>query len=123
MKSVSIQGAQPAIGPYSPALVTGEYVFVSGQLPVDPFTGEMPSTVAQQAEYAFRNVARILTASGSDISKTLKTTVFIKNMEDFAVINEVYAKYFSEPYPARSCVEVAKLPRNALIECEAIAKL
>ncbi|MBQ3668792.1 MAG: RidA family protein [Clostridia bacterium] len=123
MKTASIAGAKPNIGPYSSATITGNLVYTSGQLGADPISGEMPSDVKGQAEQAFKNVAALLCAAGSDISRVVKTTVFIKNMDDFKAVNEVYACFFTEPYPARSCVEVARLPKDALVECEAIAEL
>lgn len=122
MKPVSTDKAPAAIGPYSQAQIVGDLVFASGQIPVDPATGLIPSGVEAQAHQAFRNVAALLAAAGSDISKVVKTTVFIKNMDDFAAINAIYAQYFTEPYPARSCVEVARLPKDVLLECEAIAE-
>ncbi len=122
MKPVSTDKAPAAIGPYSQAQIVGNLVFASGQIPVDPATGLIPSGVEAQAHQAFKNVAALLAAAGSDISKVVKTTVFIKDMNDFAAINAVYAQYFTEPYPARSCVEVARLPKDVLLECEAIAE-
>ncbi len=122
MKPVSTDKAPAAIGPYSQAQIVGDLVFASGQIPVDPATGLIPSGVEAQAHQAFKNVAALLAAAGSDISKVVKTTVFIRNMDDFAAINAVYAQYFTEPYPARSCVEVARLPKDVLLECEAIAE-
>ena len=123
MKTVSTEKAPAAIGPYSQAQIVGNLVYTSGQLPADPETGVIPEGVEAQAHQSFKNVAEILKAAGSDISKTIKTTVFIKNMDDFAAINAVYAQYFTEPFPARSCIEVARIPKDALLECEAIAEL
>lgn len=120
MKAVILPGN---LGPYSAAQISGGYVFTSGQIGVDPATGTLSDDVEKQAEQAFKNVANLLKTAGTDISKTVKTTVFIKNMNDFAKINDVYAKFFTEPYPARSCVEVARLPKDVLIECEAIAEI
>ncbi len=122
MKPVSTDKAPAAIGPYSQAQIVGNLVFASGQIPVDPATGSIPSGVEAQAHQAFKNVAALLAAAGSDISKVVKTTVFIKDMNDFAAINAVYAQYFTEPYPARSCVEVARLPKDVLLECDALAE-
>ncbi len=122
MKPVSTDKAPAAIGPYSQAQIVGDLVFASGQIPVDPATGLIPSGVEAQAHQAFKNVAALLAAAGRDISKVVKTTVFIKDMHDFAAINAVYAQYFTEPYPARSCVGVARLPKDVLLECEAIAE-
>ena len=122
MKTVSTDKAPAAIGPYSPAQIFGGLVYTSGQIPVDPATGKIAEGVEAQAEQVFKNIANLLAAAGSDISKVVKTTVFIKNMDDFGAINAIYGKYFTEPFPARSCVEVARLPKDVLIECEAIAE-
>ncbi|MBQ3211088.1 MAG: RidA family protein [Oscillospiraceae bacterium] len=123
MKTVSTDKAPAAIGPYSQAQIVGSLVYTSGQIPVDPATGLIAEGVEAQAEQVFKNIANLLESAGSSISKVVKTTVFIKNMDDFAAINAVYGKYFTQPYPARSCVEVARLPKDVLIECEAIAEL
>ena len=123
MKTVSTPNAPAAIGPYSQAQIAGGFVFTSGQIPVDPATGIIPDGVEEQAAQVFTNIRNLLAASGTDISKTVKTVVFIKDMNDFARINAVYGQFFSEPFPARSCVEVARLPKDVLIECEAIAEL
>lgn len=113
--------APAAIGPYSQAIEINGLVFASGQIPVDPATGEIPTDVTAQAEQAFTNLANLLEAAGSSMEKVIKTTVFIKDMNDFGAINEVYAAHFPAPYPARSCVEVARLPKDVLLEVEAIA--
>ena len=123
MKTVSTNKAPAAIGPYSQAQIVGTLVFCSGQIPVIPETGELAQGLEAQANQVFKNIAALLTAAGSDISKVVKTTVFIKNMDDFAAINAIYAQYFTEPFPARSCVEVARLPKDVLLECEVIAEL
>ena len=123
MKTVSTNKAPAAIGPYSQAQIVGDLVFCSGQIPVIPETGALAQGLEAQANQVFKNIAALLTAAGSDISKVVKTTVFIKNMDDFTAINAIYAQYFTEPFPARSCVEVARLPKDVLLECEAIAKL
>lgn len=123
MKTVSTNKAPAAIGPYSQAQIVGNLVFCSGQIPVIPETGELAQGLEAQANQVFKNIAALLSAAGSDISKVVKTTVFIKNMDDFAAINAIYAQYFTEPFPARSCVEVARLPKDVLLECEAIAEL
>ena len=122
MKTVSTDKAPAEIGPYSQAQIFGGLVYTSGQIPVDPATGKIAEGVEAQAEQVFKNIANLLAAAGSDISKVVKTTVFIKNMDDFGAINAIYGKYFTEPFPARSCVEVARLPKDVLIECEAIAE-
>lgn len=123
MKTVSTNKAPAAIGPYSQAQIVGNLVFCSGQIPVIPETGALAQGLESQANQVFKNIAALLSAAGSDISKVVKTTVFIKNMDDFAAINAIYAQYFTEPFPARSCVEVARLPKDVLLECEAIAEL
>ena len=118
MKVISTEKAPSAIGPYSQAVVSGNLLYTSGQIPIIPETGELAQGLEAQAHQVFRNLAALLKAAGSDMSHAVKTTVFIKNMADFAAINAVYAQYFSEPYPARSCVEVARLPKDVLLECE-----
>lgn len=123
MKQISTDKAPAAIGPYSQAIKSGNMLFCSGQIPVDPETGIIPDGVKAQAEQALTNVKNLIAAAGSSIENVIKTTVFIKDMNDFAVINEIYAKYFTEPFPARSCVEVARLPKDVLLEVEAIVEL
>lgn len=123
MKLVSTTNAPAALGPYSQAQVVGNMVYTSGQLGIDPATGALFEGVEAQAHQAFKNVAAVLKAAGSDMSKVVKANVFIKNMDDFGAVNAVYAQYFTEPYPARSCVEVARLPKDGLVECEVIAEL
>lgn len=123
MKQISTDKAPSAIGPYSQAIKAGGMLFCSGQIPVDPATGVIPEGVEAQAEQALTNVKNLIEAAGSSIDNVVKTTVFIKNMDDFAAINGIYAKYFTEPFPARSCVEVARLPKDVLLEVEAIAEL
>ena len=123
MKTVSTNKAPAAIGPYSQAQIVGNLVFCSGQIPVIPETGALAQGLEAQANQVFKNISALLSAAGSDISKVVKTTVFIKNMDDFAAINAIYAQYFTEPVPARACVEVARLPKDVLLECEAIAEL
>jgi 2-iminobutanoate/2-iminopropanoate deaminase len=115
--------APAAIGAYSQAVAFGDFVWVSGQIPLDPSSGVMPEGVEAQAEQALKNVSAVLEAAGSDIKKVLKTTMFIKNMDDFPKINEIYGKYFDTHRPARACVEVARLPKDALIEIEAFAAI
>lgn len=119
---VSTDKAPAAIGPYSQAIEVGNMVFTSGIIPVDPATGEIPEGSVAQAEQAFKNLSNLLEAAGTSAKNVIKTTVFIKEMNDFAAINEVYARYFEEPYPSRSCVEVARLPKDVMIEIEAIAE-
>lgn len=121
-KIISTPKAPAAIGPYSQAIEANGMVFTSGVIPINPATGELVTgTVEEQAEQAIGNLAALLKESGADLEHVIKTTVFIKNMEDFSKINEIYAKYFTKDFPARSCVEVARLPKDVLIEIEAIA--
>lgn len=120
-KVIATDKAPAAIGPYSQAIEVNGMVYTSGIIPVDPATGEIPEGSVAQAEQAFANMKNLLDAAGTDMSRVVKTTVFIKEMNDFAAINEVYAKYFTEPYPSRSCVEVARLPKDVMLEIEAIA--
>ena len=120
-KAISTDKAPAAIGPYSQAIEVNGMVYTSGVIPVNPATGEIPSGVEAQAEQAFSNMAALLEAAGTDMASVVKTTVFIKEMNDFAKINEIYAKYFTGTFPARSCVEVARLPKDVLLEIEAIA--
>lgn len=119
---ISTDKAPAAIGPYSQAVKVGNFVYTSGAIPVDPKSGEVVAEgVAQQAEQAIRNLAAVLAGAGAGLDKVIKTTVFIKDMNDFAVINEVYKKFFTSDFPARSCVEVARLPKDVLIEIECVA--
>lgn len=119
-KVISTDKAPGAIGPYSQAIEVNGMVFTSGVIPVDPATGVIPEGVEAQATQAFTNLTNLVEASGAAMSQVVKTTVFIKEMNDFGKINEIYAKFFKEPYPSRSCVEVARLPKDVLLEIEAI---
>ena len=121
MKKIETEKAPGAIGPYSQGYMAGRLVITSGQLPVDPATGEMPDGIAAQAEQSCKNVGAILEAAGVGFADVIKTTCFLANMSDFAAFNEVYAKYFVSK-PARSCVAVKDLPKGALCEIEAIAE-
>ena len=119
---ISTDKAPAAIGPYSQAIEVNGMIYTSGMIPIDPSTGELVTgSVEAQAEQAISNLEALLAASGSSIEKAVKTAVFISNMDDFGKINEVYAKHFKEPYPARSCVQVARLPKDVAIEIEAVA--
>ncbi|NLF20462.1 MAG: RidA family protein [Clostridiaceae bacterium] len=119
---VQTDKAPAAIGPYSQAIIIGDPVYTSGQLPLDPATGTMPVAVADQARQSLRNIQAILEAAGSSMDKVVKTTVFLKDMNTFAEMNAACAEFFTEgTYPARSAVEVARLPKDAMLEIEAIA--
>ena len=119
-KVISTDKAPVAFGPYSQAIEVNGMVFTSGVIPVDPATGVIPEGVEAQATQAFTNLTNLVEASGATMSQVVKTTVFIKEMNDFGKINEIYAKFYKEPYPSRSCVEVARLPKDVLLEVEAI---
>jgi 2-iminobutanoate/2-iminopropanoate deaminase len=121
-KVVQTDQAPRAIGPYSQAIAANGFLFVSGQIPVNPASGEIVSSdVKRQTEQSLKNLQAILASEGRTIADVVKTTVFIKNMNDFSQVNEVYAGVFAENPPARSCVEVARLPKDVLVEIEAIA--
>ena len=122
MKKIKTTNAPKAIGPYSQAISANGLLFVSGQIPVDPKTNDIVSGgIEEQANQSFKNVGEILKAAGLDYSNVIKTTVFVKDLKDFAKVNEIYSKYFISS-PARSCVEVRALPKGVLIETEAIAE-
>ncbi|MDR1112103.1 MAG: RidA family protein [Deltaproteobacteria bacterium] len=122
-KPVSTEKAPAAIGPYSQAIVRGDAVYVSGQLPIDPKTGQMPDRAADQARQSLENVKAILEAAGSSMGKVLRVGIFMTDLADFGAVNEVYATFLPEPFPARSTVQVAALPKGAKIEIEAVAGL
>lgn len=122
-KVISTDKAPGAIGPYSQAIEVNGFVFTSGVIPVDPKTGAIGETIEEQAGQAFTNLRNLIEASGASVSQVVKTTVFIKEMDDFAKINEIYAGFFKEPFPARSCVEVARLPKDVKLEIEAVVAL
>lgn len=118
---ISTKAAPAAIGPYSQAIEVNGIIYTSGMIPVIPETGEVVEGIEAQARQALSNVKALLESQGSGMEQIIKTTVFIKNMDDFAKVNEVYASFFEKDFPARSCVEVARLPKDVLIEVEAIA--
>ncbi len=119
---IHTESAPAAIGPYSQAVSAGGLVFVSGQLGLDPQSGQLAAGgVAAQAEQALRNLEAVLRAAGCGPEAVLKTTVFLADMGDFAAVNEVYARHFSAPFPARACVQAAALPKGGLVEIEAVA--
>ena len=122
MKVIATEKAPGVIGPYSQGFIAGGFVYTSGQIPVNPADGTVPEGIAAQTEQSCKNVAAILAAAGSDMTKVVKTTCFLADMNDFAAFNEVYARYFIN-CPARSCVAVKALPQNALCEIEAVAEL
>jgi len=115
--------APAAIGPYSQGNKIGDLIFTSGQLPLNPETGELYDEIKMATKQSLENVKAIVEAGGSSLDKVVKVVIFLKDMEDFAFVNEVYSEYFKENSPARSCVQVEKLPKDALIEIEAVASL
>lgn len=120
-KVISTPKAPAAIGPYSQAIEVNGMVYTSGIIPVVPETGEIPEGSVEQAKHALTNLSHLLEAAGTNMDNVIKTTVFIKEMNDFGKINEVYQTFFHSDFPARSCVEVARLPKDVLLEIEAIA--
>lgn len=120
-KLISTPNAPAAIGPYSQALDLGNVVYCSGQIPIVPATGELAEGLQAQAEQVFANIEAVLAEAGLTMANVVKTTVFLTDLADFAAVNEIYAKHFITPYPARSCVQVAGLPKGAKLECEVVA--
>lgn len=123
MKIISTDKAPAAVGPYSQAIVDGGIVYASGQIPMDPATGEMKTSVSEAARQSLTNLKNLLEASGSDLESVLKVNIFITDMGKFGELNEVYAEFFANHRPARSCVEVTALPKDAVLEIEAIARV
>jgi len=119
---VSTEKAPKAIGPYSQAIKIQNMVYTSGQIPVDPSSGEVvDGGIENQTRQVLENLKAVLAEAGTGFENVVKTTVYIKDMNDFASVNKIYGQYFKEPYPARSCVEVARLPKDVLVEIEAVA--
>ena len=122
-KAIQSSEAPAAIGPYSQAIYSGGMVYVSGMLGIDPADGNLKATVTEQAEQALKNLSSVLKEAGTDMGRVVKTTVFITDMGAFGAVNEIYARYFTAPFPARSCVQVSALPKGGLFEIEAIAEV
>lgn len=120
---INTEKAPGAIGPYSQGIKVGDMIFFSGQLPINVATGEIPEGIEAQTTESLKNIQGLLESQGLTFADVVKTTVFLDNMDDFATMNGVYAKFFTEPYPARSAVEVARLPKGALVEIEVIAHI
>lgn len=117
---VAPQKAPKAVGPYSQGIATDDFVFTSGQLPLNPDTNTIPQGIEAQTKQSLDNVKAVLEAGGSSLDKAVKVTIFVKDLNDFNKVNEIYATYFTKNPPARSCVQVARIPRDALVEIEAI---
>lgn len=123
-KQIATTAAPAALGPYSQGIVAGGFFFASGQVPIDPASGELAGeAVGAQARQVFANLEQVLAAAGCGFADVVKTTVFLTDLANFAEVNSIYAEYFEEPYPARSCVQIAALPKGSLLEVELIAKL
>ena len=122
-KAIESKEAPAAIGPYSQAIRAGGMVYVSGMLGIDPSDGNLKETVTEQAEQALKNLSAVLKEAGTDTGSVVKTTVFLTDMGAFGAVNEIYARYFTAPFPARSCVQVSALPKGGLFEIEAIAEV
>ena len=123
-EAITSPTAAPAIGPYSPAVRAGNLLFISGQIPLDPATGQLiDGDIRAQTTRVLDNVRELLVAAGADTSDVVRTTIFLADLGDFATVNEIYATYFTQPYPARATVQVARLPRDVRIEIDAIAHL
>lgn len=120
---ITTKNAPAAIGPYSQGIRTGNLIFTSGQLPMNPVTGELVTEIKAAARQSLENVKAILEAAGTEMNNAVKVTVFLKDMNDFSTVNEVYGEYFTEKMPARSAVQVGKLPKDGVIEIEAIAMI
>lgn len=124
MKAIHSEKAPAAVGPYSQAIVAGPFVYASGQLPIDPATGAFPEGgIKEQTRQSLTNVKNVLAEAGIGLDRVVKTTVFLSDMANFGAMNEVYAEFFSTPYPARSAVAVKALPKDALVEIEVVAEL
>lgn len=122
--AVHAAGAPTAIGPYSPGVRVGNLLFLSGSIPLDPATGQVvPGDIAAQTARALDNIVALLRAAGADTSQVVRTTVFLTDLSEFAAMNDVYGRYFTEPFPARSTVQVARLPRDVKVEIDVIAVL
>ena len=123
MKTIETKNAPAAIGPYSQGMIVGDMIYTSGQIPINPASGNIETTdISEQADQACRNIKAVLEAAGSSLEKVVKTTCFLQHISDFAAFNAVYEKYFTGK-PARSCVEVGALPKGALVEIEVIAEV
>lgn len=121
-KQIVTEKAPAALGPYSQAIMVGDMLFASGQVPIDPATGDLAGgTVEVQAKQVFENLRQVLAAADMDFGNVVKTTVFLTDLANFSTVNEIYAEYFTEPYPARSCVQIAALPKGSMLEVELIA--
>ncbi|NBJ70243.1 MULTISPECIES: RidA family protein [Clostridia] len=122
-KAIHTDKAPAALGPYSQAVAAGDFLYVSGQIGMDPTTGEMTEGIENQAKQVLKNIQAILEEAGTDLTKAVKFSIYLKSMDDFSVVNDIYGSYLQEPYPARSTIEVSKLPKDALVEMDVILHL
>jgi 2-iminobutanoate/2-iminopropanoate deaminase len=121
VKAIHTEKAPAAIGPYSQAIQAGEFLYVSGQIPINPQSGEIVDGIAKQTKQVLENLKAILNEAGTDFSKVVKFTIYLSSMENFAEVNEIYGSFLAEPYPARATVEVSRLPKDVLIEMDVVA--
>ncbi|MEX2428830.1 MAG: RidA family protein [Bacteroidales bacterium] len=122
-KIIKTEKSPSAIGPYNQGVITGGFLFTSGQLPIHPQTGEVAQTIEEQTSQVLENLKAIIEAAGTNMEKVVKCTVYLQDMNDFAVMNQIYATYFTNQQPARACVEVSKMAKNALVEIDAIVEI
>ncbi|WP_068673948.1 RidA family protein [Oceanobacillus sp. Castelsardo] len=121
VKEIHTKNAPAAIGPYSQAIQAGDFVYVSGQIPINPETGEVVEGIEKQTEQVLKNLKAILNEAGADFSQVVKFTIFVANMDHFATVNEIYGSFLEKPYPARATVEVSRLPKDVLVEMDVVA--
>lgn len=122
-KAIFTKQAPAALGPYSQAIAAGDFLYVSGQIGVDPMSGEMTEGIENQTKLVLKNIQAISEAAGTDLTKAVKFSIYLKSMNDFATVNNIYGSYLQEPYPARSTIEVSNLPKDALVEMDVILHL
>lgn len=120
VKEIHTENAPAAIGPYSQAIEAGDFIYVSGQIPVDPATGDLVQGIEEQTHQVLKNLKAILTEAGANFSQVVKFTIYLTSIDDFATVNEIYGSYLEKPYPARATVEVSKLPKDALVEMDVV---
>lgn len=120
VKAIHTKNAPEALGPYSQAIQAGDFVYVSGQIGINPETGELAEGIKKQTEQVMKNLQAILTEANADFSQAVKFTIYLSSMDDFATVNDIYGSYLTEPYPARATFEVSKLPKDALVEIEVV---
>ncbi|MDO4566653.1 MAG: RidA family protein [Oscillospiraceae bacterium] len=123
IEMIKAEGAPAAIGPYSSAVRAGDLLYISGQLPIDPATGEMPEGIAAQTRQSLKNIEAVLKSAGADLSRVVSANVYMKDLADFGAMNEAYAEFFTSHLPARAAFQVARLPKDALVEIQVVAAL